>query len=65
MKRPRKFRHMTSVGTEVEVKYEEVDADHVRILQYRRRRAGTTQFRTVPEEAGYVVRRDQLPLGDR
>ena len=62
MARPYRLTHMTSVGTEVRIKFEDVDADHVRILEYARRRPGTTQFRKVPEEAGYVVRRDQLPI---
>jgi hypothetical protein len=56
-------RRITSVGAEVEVTYEEIDEEHVRIIEYRRRRPGMTNFRKVPEEAGHITRRDQLLKG--
>ena len=51
----------TAVGTIVELRYELVDAEHVRITRYRRRKPGHAYFRRVPREEGRVVPLTQLP----
>ena len=57
--------HETSVGTVVEVRYETVDSAHVRILRYRRRKPGHTNFRRDPSEEGRIVLLRQLPWGGK
>jgi hypothetical protein len=61
--RPVTRQHQTSVGTVVEVKYERVDDEHVRILRYRRRKPGRANFRRDPSEEGRIVLLSQLPWG--
>ena len=61
MSRPRKIRVITSVGTTVEVKFQEVDNEHVRILSYRRKPPEGTNFRRVRHEEGRVVSRRSFP----
>ena len=64
MPRPLKREHTTSVGTVVQLKYEIVDDKYVRILEYRHRTPGHTQFRNRPEWVGQLVLREQLPWTD-
>ena len=59
--RPVTRQHLTSVGTLVEVRYELVDSGHARILRYRRRKPGHSQFRRDRDEEGRVVSLAQLP----
>jgi hypothetical protein len=54
--------HESSVGSTVEVRYEIIDAEHVRILEYRRKPRGGSHFRRVKTEEGRVVHVDQLPF---
>ena len=58
-------RHLTSVGTTVEVTYAPVDETHVRIVGYRRSRTGAPPFRRVPDEEGRVVALATLPADVR
>lgn len=55
-------RHTTGVGTEVEVTYEWVDDERVRVVHYRRRPKGGINFQHVASEEGTVVLKDQLPF---
>lgn len=61
MPRPLVHEHTTDVGTTVELKYEIVDDTFVRVIQYRHRKPGHTNFRRVAHWEGQLIRRDQLP----
>ena len=61
MKRPRKVRVTTKVGTEVKVTFEEADPEHIRILTYFRRPPGHPNFRRAPEWEGQVVPKRSFP----
>lgn len=54
--------HTTKLGTEVEVTYEWIDDECVRIVQYRRRPKGGINFLRVKDEENLIVKKDQLPF---
>jgi hypothetical protein len=54
----------TTAGTSVRLLLEPLDPPHVRVCEYHRQRAGSREYRRVPEEEGRVHPLERLLPGE-
>lgn len=54
--------HMTEIGTTVRVTFEKIDEEHVRVVEYHRKRKGASNFVRAKEEEGQVYPISQVKV---